>query len=302
MPENWNDAYEILSNSRWLYHNSDYWEFLVHTVWKLDSRPCRVVEFGGGFGRLAMILLPLMAEGTAYTVFDTAETLLARGRAIFENQPYPIDFIRADVHHAPFQDAVFDIAISHTVLMHVPSPEVALAEMIRLTRPGGMIITCEASRNAFQAMFHIEESNELEEVPLELFQAMNRHIRRTTGIDYNLGARMPVLMHKAGLKNIQSRVTDAVRLLLPPLSTPEEERTFRTLCDEGFGWQPTDPKVTHEWEEQLMSYGVSREVACREVRRELDRDFAHKGRGYHTVAPSLLMFSYGTVHTSKGTD
>ncbi|MDY7011673.1 MAG: hypothetical protein SVV80_13130 [Planctomycetota bacterium] len=46
-------------------------------------------------------------------------------------------------------------------------------------------------------------------------------------------------------------------------------------------------------------YGISHEAADKEIQRELDRDFLHKGRDYHTVWPGLLTFSYGTVTKSK---
>jgi SAM-dependent methyltransferase len=295
MPEDWNDAYETLSNSRWLYHNSDYWEFLVRTVWKLDRQPVRLVDFGCGFGRIGLVLMPLLAKGSTYTGFDTAEGLLEKGRRIYADLPYSAEFLRGNVHDTPFVDSTFDVAISHTVLMHVPQPEKGLAEMIRVTRSGGLVITCDAVRNAFSAMLHIHEVNEIESNPLQIQQAINRSIRQQTGVDYNLGVRMPILMHKAGLHSVAARVTDAVCLLFPPVDTPEKERSFQAMCSEGLGWHPTDPKVIRQWQEQLESYGIAPDAARCEIGRELDTDFAHKGRQYHTVWPGLLVFSFGTV-------
>ena len=40
--------------------------------------------------------------------------------------------------------------------------------------------------------------------------------------DGSLGVKMPVLLHKAGLIDIDARVTDAVRCCLPPLDTAEK--------------------------------------------------------------------------------
>lgn len=295
MPENWDEAYQTLSNSRWLYHNTDYWEFLVRKVWKIDARPVRLVDFGCGFGRTGLILLPLLAPGSTYTGFDTAGALLQKGREVFAGTSYPAAFVRADLHDAPFAGNSFDVAICHSVLMHVPRPEQGLAEMIRVTRPGGLVITCDATRNAFNAMLHIDESNEIDENPLEVQQTINRTIRRQSGVDYNLGVRMPVLMYKAGLKHVESRVTDAVRLIFPPLDTPDKQRMFQTLCDEGLGRLPGNDEEMREWQDQLVSLGVPLAVAEREIQRELARDFPRRGTQYHTVAPSLLMFSWGTV-------
>ena len=72
--------------------------------------------------------------------------------------------------------------------------------MIRVTRPGGMLITCDANRNGHNALLHIEETNEQENSHLELFQAVNRSIRRDSGVDYNIGMKMPVMMHRLGAR------------------------------------------------------------------------------------------------------
>jgi len=293
----WDDHYERLRAKRTLYHNDDYLEFLVRRVWRLD-RPCRVVDFGCGYGRMGMVLMSLLPEGSAYTGIDTSGPLLARGRELSADLAYPAEFIEADVREAPFPDNSFDIAFSHAVLMHVPDAEKAIAEMVRVTADGGMVITCDANRNAANALLQIHETNELDNAPLELFQTMNAHVRQQKGVDYNMGIRMPILLHRAGLQNVGCRISDAVRLLFPPFNA-EQEKLFKAMCDEGFGYQPTDEEAIAGWREQLVSRGISPEAAAKEVRRELDRDFLHKGRDYHTVWTGALTFTYGTVAKSK---
>ncbi len=39
MREAWDDQFERLSKTRDLYHNEDYWRFLVREVWRLDLAP-----------------------------------------------------------------------------------------------------------------------------------------------------------------------------------------------------------------------------------------------------------------------
>jgi ubiquinone/menaquinone biosynthesis C-methylase UbiE len=133
------------------------------------------------------MLLPLLARGTSYLGFDSAGPLISKGVETFAESPYPTAFVRRDVHHAPLRDACFDVTICHLVMMQVPDPEQVLRAMIRVTRPGGLVITCDASRNAVNALPHIEETNEQENLPLDLFQTINRDICRESGIDYNLG-------------------------------------------------------------------------------------------------------------------
>ncbi|MCC7147338.1 MAG: class I SAM-dependent methyltransferase [Phycisphaeraceae bacterium] len=298
MSGHWDDRYEHLCASQWLYHNADYWRFLVRDVWRLD-RPCRIVDFGCGYGRWGLVLLELLPQGSTYTGLDTSGPLLAKARQIYAQKPYEARFLQADVRNVPLQDDSFDLAFCHAVLMHVPEPRRAVAEMVRVTRDGGMVIACEGNRNAVTALLHIEESNELDNAPLELFQTMNRHVRERSGVDYNIGARMPILLHHAGLKDVACRVTDAVRLLLPPLDSAKDQPFFQAICNEGMGYQPSDAQEIAQWEQRLVSYGVGPAQAQKEVRRELQRDYRHKGPNYHTVWPSLHTFSYGTVVKPK---
>ena len=54
---------------------------------------------------------------------------------------YPhISFLVADAHRLPFTSGSFDVAYSFRSLQHVPDPELAIAEMVRVTAPGGHVI------------------------------------------------------------------------------------------------------------------------------------------------------------------
>ena len=50
------------------------------------------------------------------------------------------------------------------------------------------------------------------------------------------------------------------------------------MCSEGLGYQPTDEAEIERWRQKLVERGVSRETADQEIKRELERDFLHKGR------------------------
>ncbi len=290
----WDEAEEYLRQCYLLQHNDDYLEFLVQRVWKLENA-CRLVEFGCGAGKMGMILLPLLPPGSSYTGVDQSAELISQARRVWEKAPFQSEFHEGSIYQTPFSESAFDVALTHTVLMHVPYPEKALQEMIRVTRPGGMIIACEANRNAHTTLLHIDEVNHQETVPLELFQTMNREIRKRTGVDHNIGIKMPVLMHKAGLANVQARVSDAVRCLFPPLDSEYKQRLFKAICDEGYGQPAPDEAQRRRWKENLMGFGINEQAAEAEIERELEEDFLNKGPGYHTVYPTLLTWSFGLV-------
>ena len=290
----WDGKAGSLESSRILFHNDDYLEFLVTKVWRID-RPSKVVDFGCGYGRFGQMLMPLFPEGSTYTGFDQSADLIEKGRQVWAGSPYQAEFHVSSVHEAPFADDSFDIAISQAVFTHIPTVLGAIREMMRVTRPGGLVITCDTNRNAYNAILHIEELNTRETTPLDMIQTSNREIRRQTGVDHNIGIKTPILMHKAGLKNVQARISDSVRLILPPVETEYDEAVFRAMCEQGL-----DPGISTDEQRAklkafLVKYGVSEEDAEAEIERELAWSFREKGREYHTAYPSLLSFSFGTV-------
>src|ERR1700754_1240184 len=54
--------------------------------------------------------------------------------------------VAADALHLPFRDGVFDAVTISFGLRNVADPDVALAELARVTRPGGRLVVCEFSR------------------------------------------------------------------------------------------------------------------------------------------------------------
>lgn len=291
----WNDKGGTLESSRILLHNDDYLEFLVAKVWRID-KPSRVVDFGCGYGRFGQMLMPYFPKGSTYTGFDKSPDLIARAREIFGDKA---EFHVSEVHEAPFTNDSFDIAISQAVLMHVPDPMGAIREMIRVTQDGGMVITCDANRNAHNSILHIEELNTQETTHLDILQSINREIRSQTGVDHNIGIKTPVLMHRAGLKNVGARISDCVRMILPPIESEYDEAVFLGMCEQGLGQKKPSDEERAKWKAYLIKYGLSHEDAEKEIEHELAWDFLEKGRGYHTIYPGLLSFSFGTVEKGK---
>lgn len=54
--------------------------------------------------------------------------------------------VAADALHLPFRDAAFDAVTISFGLRNVADPDLALAELARVTRPGGRLVVCEFSR------------------------------------------------------------------------------------------------------------------------------------------------------------
>ena len=55
----------------------------------------------------------------------------------------PVPKVAADALHLPFADGAFDAVTISFGLRNVADPDAALAELARVTRPGGRLVVCE---------------------------------------------------------------------------------------------------------------------------------------------------------------
>ena len=99
----------------------------------------RALDSGTGAGALAFALSPLVREVVAA---DVVPELLAEARRRADAHPN-VTFVEADAHELPFADGEFDLAASAFVLHHVARPELVVAELTRVTRPGGTLLVAD---------------------------------------------------------------------------------------------------------------------------------------------------------------
>jgi SAM-dependent methyltransferase len=89
-----------------------------------------VVDVGGGPGYFTAAFRAAGAD--CYLFEPDREELLSHGAA-------PEDAVLADGYWLPVRDGCADICFSSNVLEHVSDPAGLLSEMVRVTRPGGLI-------------------------------------------------------------------------------------------------------------------------------------------------------------------
>jgi SAM-dependent methyltransferase len=70
---------------------------------------------------------------------DLTPELLERARENASVAQLEIDFRQGDVEALPFGDGEFDVVLSQFGHMFAPRPEVAIAEMLRVLKPGGTL-------------------------------------------------------------------------------------------------------------------------------------------------------------------
>ncbi len=104
-----------------------------------------VCDIGAGYGRMC----PVLKEFAEHVVaFEREPELLARGAFL---QP-TVEFRQIEsLEQLPARDGEFDFAFTFTVLQHLThdSARTTVAEIRRVVRPGGYVLLCEESDDAF---------------------------------------------------------------------------------------------------------------------------------------------------------
>ncbi|HTR65221.1 MAG TPA: class I SAM-dependent methyltransferase [Terriglobales bacterium] len=96
----------------------------------------RVLDVGCGTGVAALTAARM---GARVTGIDLTPQLLERARQNSQIAEIEIDWYEGDAEELPFADAHFDLVLSQFAHMFAPRPEVAVAEMLRVLKPGGTI-------------------------------------------------------------------------------------------------------------------------------------------------------------------
>jgi ubiquinone/menaquinone biosynthesis C-methylase UbiE len=106
----------------------------------LNLRPGqRVLDVGCGSGGALPAVLDRISPGGQAVGVDLSETMIAEARRRWASPDRPLRFEIADARALPFETGSFDACRTDRMMSHVPQPEAALAEMLRVTRPSGRI-------------------------------------------------------------------------------------------------------------------------------------------------------------------
>lgn len=96
----------------------------------------RVLDVGSGTGVAAVTAA---RKGAHVTGSDLTPELIEQAKENAHISGVDVEWRVADAEALPFDDAAFDVVTSQFGHMFAPRPEVALAEMLRVLKPGGTI-------------------------------------------------------------------------------------------------------------------------------------------------------------------
>jgi demethylmenaquinone methyltransferase/2-methoxy-6-polyprenyl-1,4-benzoquinol methylase len=120
--------------------NAPLWR--IQLVRAVNPQPGeKILDLAAGTGTSSVAL---SKTGASIVAGDFSEGMLEVGRAKHGKNPQ-ISFVHADAMKLPFKKDEFDAVTMSFGLRNVLDPKKALAELYRVTKPGGRIVICEFS-------------------------------------------------------------------------------------------------------------------------------------------------------------
>ena len=132
------------------------------------ARGQQVLDAACGSGNLT---IPAARTGAQVTGFDLVPALLEATAARARREGLRITLRAGTVEELPFDDAQFDVVLSMFGLMFAARPERVLAELARVTRPGGQVALANWTRAGFVGQMlamHVAQVPPPAEVPSPL--------------------------------------------------------------------------------------------------------------------------------------
>jgi len=95
----------------------------------------------------------LVERGVRVIAVDLAEAMLKEMKRKFKESE-TIDYRLGDSEHLPVDDDTVDYVFGNMVLHHVESPIKAIREMVRILKPGGILILTDLDEHRFEFLKH----------------------------------------------------------------------------------------------------------------------------------------------------
>jgi SAM-dependent methyltransferase len=144
-------------------------------------------------------------------------------------------YTQARVEALPFPDAHFDLVTCQTVLIHVHDVPGALAEMHRVTAPGGVVLLAEPDNRAGNLAQLGGDPRVPDDDVLAIVELMLAYERGKIALregDSSIGPQLPGLLAAAGLQEIEVLANPNCMVLHPPYDRPR----MRTQLEQERAW------------------------------------------------------------------
>jgi SAM-dependent methyltransferase len=225
---------EYFGDTRDYWWNRDYLDLIAKRLAVEHVRDVLDVGCGvGHWGQLLATVLPSTAhvqgvDRDPFWVDKAAARAAARG--LTDRCNYQV----AIAEKLPFADASFDLVTCQTVLIHTPDPGAVLDEMVRVARPGGIILAAEPNNRAGALILDSVRFHDSVEAIMACarFQLICERGKAALGEGNNsVGDLVPGLFAERGLLNIRVYLNDKAYAVLSPYQSLEQRAALEESAD-----------------------------------------------------------------------
>jgi SAM-dependent methyltransferase len=227
----------------------------------------RILEAGCGVGAQTAHLAAASPGAHVVAIDIDAESLAAAEQRLSGRPPAPgresgsIEWQHADLRELPYRDAEFDHVFVCFVLEHLTRPDLVLAGLRRVLRPGGTLTVIEGDHGS--AFFHPAGRH------ADAVIAHQIRLQAAAGGDALIGRRLAPLLAAAGFTDVEARPR-----------TVYADRTRPALVD-GFTRQTFIAMIASVRDEAVAA-GLCGEAEFDRGLRELDRTATGEGTFHYT--------------------
>ena len=185
-----------------------------------------LLDVGCGPASITADLAERVAPGRVVAL-DAAAGALEAARATLRERGLSeqVEVTSGDVMALPFEDASFDVVHAHQVLQHLADPVGALAEMRRVTRPGGIVAVRDA---VYSAMTWFPEP-----AGMEQWRSVYMATARANGGEPDAGSRLLSWARAAGFTDVTASAS--TWCYATPADRTWQSQTWAQRCLTSFG-------------------------------------------------------------------
>ncbi len=284
---------EQFGEQRDFWWNRDFLD-LMAVRWRLKEATS-LADIGCGLCHWSRLLYPYLKTPARFAGVDGETRWVAEGaqhfRKAFPDAPSDLwTFVQGDATEIPLADNSFDVVTCQTVLMHLAQPLDALRDMIRILRPGGLLVCVEPNNFWNYMAFTSLTANESVELLVRRFEFWLRYHRGKIGCgqgDHCIGDLLPGYFAELGLRDIAVHQSDRAASLFPPYETPAQHALLEQT--EQYKNFLMEPGNREEMRGQVLTGGGTAEFFERGFAEQMERFSREK----EAIAAGKFHAAYG---------
>jgi ubiquinone/menaquinone biosynthesis C-methylase UbiE len=227
----------------------DFWwnqDFLELMSTRLNLKRAKVIlDVGCGIGHWGQLLAPVLSGDSRVIGVDREKEWVAKATerakifGLADRYTYQI----GDVTALPFGDNQFDLVTCQTVMIHLKDPKAGLREMLRVLKPGGLLLVAEPNNFSNRAsLSSLTERQSVDEIVDRLrFGLMVERGKQAMGLGFNsVGDLIPGYIAELEGEQIKVYMSDKAVPFFPPYLNKEQQVNIQQVRDwtkRGFiGW------------------------------------------------------------------